>query len=453
MSWLLKPFGGTSKKVLSTTTDTITPVNHTNHNYSESSDNHNKSIQLHSSQEQYYFHSTPTVSTTYVNHHSGDPEYVPQHINDNKTSTQSVTPSNSTDAEFSATLSTHTLTTPSRNIKLHKFHKLLNSSPIDLTALRDLSWNGIPYSVRCDVWKLLLGYWPSNTQRRVQTIERRYNEYITLKQQYFNGDHNQTNSSSSTTINTMTPLQPDNDILHQVKLDVPRTCSSSQLFQSAQLQQSLIHVLYIWSIRHPASGYVQGINDLVIPFYTVNFQQLYSTDDISTIDPQTLSHSQLQRIECDVYWLLCILIDTIQDHYTFAQPGIQRMIYKLQELVERIDSKLYSHLQSNGIQFIQFSFRWVNCLLTREFTMNQLLRVWDTYISEQLNGHGFRQFHVYVCAALLIHYTHQLQSMDFQQLIQFLQNLPTHTFTQQDCDSILAQAYVYQSLFNGAKQI
>ena len=28
-------------------------------------------------------------------------------------------------------------------------------------------------------------------------------------------------------------------------------------------------VLYIWAIRHPASGYVQGINDLITPFFVV----------------------------------------------------------------------------------------------------------------------------------------------------------------------------------------
>lgn len=28
-------------------------------------------------------------------------------------------------------------------------------------------------------------------------------------------------------------------------------------------------VLFIWSMRHPASGYVQGINDLLTPFFVV----------------------------------------------------------------------------------------------------------------------------------------------------------------------------------------
>ena len=31
----------------------------------------------------------------------------------------------------------------------------------------------------------------------------------------------------------------------------------------------------------------------------------------------------------------------MQDNYTFAQPGIQRMVFKLKELVARIDSKLH----------------------------------------------------------------------------------------------------------------
>ena len=33
--------------------------------------------------------------------------------------------------------------------------------------------------------------------------------------------------------------------------------------------QSLERILYVWAIRHPASGYVQGINDLATPFFQV----------------------------------------------------------------------------------------------------------------------------------------------------------------------------------------
>jgi hypothetical protein len=33
-------------------------------------------------------------------------------------------------------------------------------------------------------------------------------------------------------------------------------------------------ILYIWAMRHPASGYVQGINDLVTPFFVVFLQEI-----------------------------------------------------------------------------------------------------------------------------------------------------------------------------------
>jgi hypothetical protein len=37
--------------------------------------------------------------------------------------------------------------------------------------------------------------------------------------------------------------------------------------------------------------------------------------------------------EADAYWCLCKLLEGIQDHYTHAQPGIQRTVFRMQELV------------------------------------------------------------------------------------------------------------------------
>lgn len=40
-------------------------------------------------------------------------------------------------------------------------------------------------------------------------------------------------------------------------------------FSSVFSFQIFERILFIWAIRHPASGYVQGINDLVTPFFVV----------------------------------------------------------------------------------------------------------------------------------------------------------------------------------------
>jgi hypothetical protein len=39
-------------------------------------------------------------------------------------------------------------------------------------------------------------------------------------------------------------------------------------------QEMFERILYIWAMRHPASGYVQGINDLVTPFFVVFLQEI-----------------------------------------------------------------------------------------------------------------------------------------------------------------------------------
>jgi Rab-GTPase-TBC domain len=56
---------------------------------------------------------------------------------------------------------------------------------------------------------------------------------------------------------------------------------------------------------------------------------------VSDLSPQILSN-----IEADCYWCLSKFLDGMQDHYTFAQPGIQRLVFRLKELVRRIDGTI-----------------------------------------------------------------------------------------------------------------
>jgi hypothetical protein len=110
----------------------------------------------------------------------------------------------------------------------------------------------------------------------------------------------------------------------------------------------------VWAIRHPASGYVQGINDLVTPFFQVflsaYISKCFSSDDaiVSLIHPITDSNPEifdpgllpkhvLDAIEADSFWCLSRLLDGIQDNYISQQPGIQRTVRRMAELVGRID--------------------------------------------------------------------------------------------------------------------
>ncbi|KAI9683663.1 MAG: GTPase-activating protein [Trizodia sp. TS-e1964] len=344
----------------------------------------------------------------------------------------------------------------SRISRINKFKRILQSSSISLLDLRNSAWSGVPEEVRAMTWQLLLGYLPTSSERRVTTLERKRKEYLDGVRQAF--DRGKSTSNSSVATDDKKGLQNnssatrarglDESVWHQISIDVPRTNPHLPLYSFEATQRSLERILYVWAIRHPASGYVQGINDLVTPFFQV-FLGSYITDPNieSGMDPGQLPKPVLDAVEADTFWCLTKLLDGIQDNYIFAQPGIQRQVGALRDLTMRIDSGLATHLQNEGVEFIQFSFRWMNCLLMREVSVRNTIRMWDTYLAEE---QGFSEFHLYVCAAFLVKWSDKLVQMDFQEVMMFLQALPTKNWTEKDIEMLLSEAFIWQSLFRGS---
>lgn len=265
----------------------------------------------------------------------------------------------------------------SRITRIDKFKKILQTTTISLPELRKLAWSGVPREVRAMTWQLLLSYLPANGERRVATLERKRKEYLDGVRHAFE----RSGSSGDKVASPAGKRGLDEAVWHQISIDVPRTNPHLELYSYEATQRSLERILYLWAVRHPASGYVQGINDLVTPFWEV-FLGVYITDaDIeSGMDPGQLPKAVLDAVEADSFWCLTKLLDGIQDHYIVAQPGIQRQVAALRDLTARIDAGLAKHLEKEGVEFIQFSFRWMNCLLMREISVSNTIRMWDTYL-------------------------------------------------------------------------
>lgn len=102
-------------------------------------------------------------------------------------------------------------------------------------------------------------------------------------------------------------------------------------------------ILYIWAIRHPASGYVQGINDLVTPFFMVFLQEAAPGKELDNFPLDSLTEEQRNIIEADSFWCLSKFLDSIQDNYIFAQLGIQ---YKVGSWFAK-KSKYYDSFKSD----------------------------------------------------------------------------------------------------------
>ncbi|KAK8055415.1 GTPase-activating protein [Apiospora rasikravindrae] len=296
----------------------------------------------------------------------------------------------------------------SRVTKINKFKKLLQATTIPITDLRALAWGGVPEEVRAMTWQLLLSYLPTSSERRVATLERKRKEYLDGVRQAFERGGNAPSSAGRS-------RGLDEAVWHQISIDVPRTNPHIELY------------------GHPASGYVQGINDLVSPFWQV-FLGSYITDcNIeSGMDPGQLPKAVLDAVEADSF---CCTTGN-------SAPGC-----RAEDLTARIDSDLAKHLENEHVEFIQFSFRWMNCLLMREVSVKNTIRMWDTYLAEE---QGFSEFHLYVCAAFLVKWSAKLLKMDFQEIMMFLQALPTKDWTEKDIELLLSEAYIWQSLFKNS---
>lgn len=238
-------------------------------------------------------------------------------------------------------------------------------------------------------------------------------------------------------------------IYKQISVDVPRTMPEYKLFSFERIRKMMLRLLYVWSMRHPASGYVQGFNDLCTPFLAI-FLAEYTNIDLEILDITEeciyeLGEDILMEIEADSYWCFTKMMDRIQTNYTNNQPGLTKMIQKMEDIIKLVDEDLAKHLTQFDITFMQFSFRWMNCYLMREFSLKLIIRLWDTYFSEE---DAFNTFHLYVCASLLLNFSEKIKKMtEFQETMMFLQNLPMSSWSLEEIDVLLAKAYQIHTMY------
>jgi hypothetical protein len=319
-----------------------------------------------------------------------------------------------------------------------KFKQMVEEDPIvNLEALRKLAWQGVPQHLRHTVWKILLKYMPLNKESRESTVARKREEYASFLQMYF------------VNMNVKELDDHERKTFEVIKKDVYRTQPDYPIFQQKLMQDMMIRLLWVWHVRHPASGYVQGINDLTTPFIATFIEEYLPNLNFDTFEvppdfEKIFTEEVVLMLEADIYWCLCKILDGILDNYTFSQSGTQKTLNKIREITKKIDAELFSYLESKEVDFTYFSFRWIFCLLVREFPLKVGLRLFDTYISDE---QGFSVLHIYVCAALLLKWSIKLKKMNFTDIMLFLQSMPTKDWSEKDIEIIIAEAYVFKTLY------
>ncbi|KAG5475434.1 hypothetical protein LSCM1_03551 [Leishmania martiniquensis] len=190
-------------------------------------------------------------------------------------------------------------------------------------SLRSVAWGGCrPALLRAVVWRLLSDYAPAAVTRQKAELQRKRRQYEAYTRQYCgalmmlslkespsimsppsplsrsHGDggsggagaaglrdtplrcrvanarlpqgnaHRLALSSGAPSTPAVTSLSPhEHAILQQMLLDLPRHQSS--IFHAGRSVAGMARCLFLWAQRHPAVGYVQGMDDVVAVFYQV----------------------------------------------------------------------------------------------------------------------------------------------------------------------------------------
>uniref|UniRef100_A0A8B9KIQ5 TBC1 domain family member 13 n=1 Tax=Astyanax mexicanus TaxID=7994 RepID=A0A8B9KIQ5_ASTMX len=169
-------------------------------------------------------------------------------------------------------------------------------------------------------------------------------------------------------------------------------------------------ILFIYAKLNPGIAYVQGMNEIVGPIYYT-----------FAADPNT---EWKEHAEADTFFCFTNLMSENRDNFIKSlddsQCGITYKMESVFSMLKEKDVELYMKLQEQNIKPQYFTFRWLTLLLSQEFLLPDVIRIWDSLFSDQDRF----DFLILVCCAMLILIRDQLLAGDFTMNMRLLQDYP-----------------------------
>ncbi|KAL5702740.1 hypothetical protein ACHQM5_027915 [Ranunculus cassubicifolius] len=327
----------------------------------------------------------------------------------------------------------------------------LSKKVINLSELRRLASQGIPDGggIRSTVWKLLLGYLPTDRGLWAVELAKKRSQYkhfteellvnpseITRKleksaklesdesdskgkgflprSEIPQGEHPLSLGKTS----IWNQFFQDTEIIEQIDRDVMRTHPDMHFFSgdsssAKSNQEALRRILIIFAKLNPGIRYVQGMNEVLAPLFFV-FRN----------DPD---EGNAACAEADTFFCFVELLSGFRDHFCQqldnSVVGIRSTITRMSHLLKEHDEELWRHLEITTKVNPQFyAFRWITLLLTQEFNFADSLHIWDTLLSDPEGPH---ETLLRVCCAMLILIRRRLLAGDFTSNLKLLQHYPS----------------------------
>ncbi|XP_034243519.1 TBC1 domain family member 15 [Thrips palmi] len=237
----------------------------------------------------------------------------------------------------------------------------------DFAAIKKIVFHGgVSPTLRYEVWKFLLGYYPWNSTyaERMHLRKAKVEEYFKMKQQW----------------KSMTPGQEERfsdfrDRKSLIDKDVKRTDRVLPFFAGDDNPnvEVLNSILMTYLMYNFDLGYVQGMSDLLSPIL------------------------QLMSNEADTFWCFAGFMERVCTNFDMDQAGMKLQLQQLHTLLSVLDPQFTQYLDRHDSGNMFFCFRWLLVLFKREFSQEDIMRLWEVFWSDL----PCPNFHLLFCAAIL----------------------------------------------------
>ncbi|CAN6448754.1 unnamed protein product [Victoria cruziana] len=142
--------------------------------------------------------------------------------------------------------------------------------------------------------------------------------------------------------------------LHRIVVDVVRTDSHLEFYGDSKNIARMSDILAVYAWVDPATGYCQGMSDLLSPFVI------------------------LYEDNADAFWCFEMLLRRMRQNFHMEGPtGVMKRLEALGRILELTDFEMFNHLSVIGAESLLFAFRMLLVLFRRELSFNEALCMWE----------------------------------------------------------------------------
>ncbi|XP_077296979.1 TBC1 domain family member 5 [Arctopsyche grandis] len=301
-------------------------------------------------------------------------------------------------------------------------------------------------------WAILLGVLPPASDQWIDVIRNNRKKYDILKSKYEcnprQPDYSADDPLSQNNESIWNQYFLNSELQSTITLDVVRTFPGVEVFKLGEIQTTMINVLFIFAKETPSLVYRQGMHEILAPLLFVLHSDHRAAEYV-TLSEELSELMNPKFIEHDSYAMFEVIMHGIEKYYSIhekmtvvlKQPvsrkktcvdSKERVIEKesevvrylrqiKEEILSKYDLELAEHFETCDISLSLFGIRWLRVLFGREFSLQDLLVLWDALLAE---GTDF-SLTGYILVAMLIAIRMPLLTTDSMESLTILLNYPT----------------------------